>query len=114
MITVARESARLTEPEPPPILSVCHLAKAIGEGEAALPIIADVDFTLGDGEFVSMVGPSGCGKTTLLMCLAGLLPVSGGSIRFVGAPLSGPAPGVAVVFEDYSRSLLPWRSYSAF
>ena len=57
-----------------------------------------------------MVGPSGCGKTTLLMCLAGMAALSGGSIDFCGMPLAGPAPGISVVFQDYSRSLLPWKS----
>lgn len=94
----------------PPVLLVQNLAKSIGEGAAALQIIADIDFSVREGEFVSMVGPSGCGKTTLLMCLAGLAPASGGSIGFFGVPLAGPAPGISVVFQDYSRSLLPWRS----
>ena len=92
------------------MLSVRHLAKSIGQGDAALPIIADIDFSVREGEFLSMVGPSGCGKTTLLMCLAGLAPASGGTIGFLGVPLVGPAPGISVVFQDYSRSLLPWKS----
>jgi NitT/TauT family transport system ATP-binding protein len=100
----------LPETEPPPVLSVKHLAKSIGNGAAALEIIADIDFTVRECEFVSMVGPSGCGKTTLLMCLAGLAPTSGGSIDFLGAPLAGPAHGISIVFQDYSRSLLPWKS----
>jgi NitT/TauT family transport system ATP-binding protein len=92
------------------VLSVQHLAKSIGTGTSGLQIIADIDFTMRECEFVSMVGPSGCGKTTLLMCLAGLAPTSSGSIGFLGAPLAGPAPGISVVFQDYSRSLLPWKS----
>ncbi len=100
----------LPEFGPPPVLSVQHLAKSIGKGTSWLQIIADIDFSVREGEFVSMVGPSGCGKTTLLMCLAGLAPASGGSIGFLGAPLAGPAPGISVVFQDYSRSLLPWKS----
>jgi NitT/TauT family transport system ATP-binding protein len=99
----------LPELERLPVLSVEHLAKSIGDGATALPIIADIDFSVREGEFVSMVGPSGCGKTTLLMCLSGLLPPSGGSISFLGSPLVGPAPGISVVFQDYSRSLLPWK-----
>jgi NitT/TauT family transport system ATP-binding protein len=100
----------LPTPELPPVLSVRHLAKSIGQGDAALPIIADIDFSVREGEFLSMVGPSGCGKTTLLMCLAGLAPASGGTIGFLGVPLVGPAAGISVVFQDYSRSLLPWKS----
>jgi NitT/TauT family transport system ATP-binding protein len=94
----------------PPILTVSHLAKSIGDGAAALNVIGDADFTVREGEFLSLVGPSGCGKTTLLMCLAGLFPLTSGSVSFGGAPVDGPPPGVAVVFQDYSRSLLPWKS----
>lgn len=57
-----------------------------------------------------MVGPSGCGKTTLLMCLAGLYGVDGGAVRFEGRAVDAPPAGVSVVFQDYSRSLLPWKS----
>jgi NitT/TauT family transport system ATP-binding protein len=110
MTAAALDCLVLPELEPPPVLSVEHLAKSIGDGAAALEIIADIDFRVREGEFVSMVGPSGCGKTTLLMCLAGLAPTSGGSIGFFGAPLIGPAAGISVVFQDYSRSLLPWKS----
>ncbi|MGC2198618.1 MAG: ATP-binding cassette domain-containing protein [Stellaceae bacterium] len=110
MTAAALDCLVLPELAPPPVLSVEHLAKSIGDGAAALEIIADIDFRVREGEFVSMVGPSGCGKTTLLMCLAGLAPASGGSIGFLGAPLIGPAPGISVVFQDYSRSLLPWKS----
>jgi NitT/TauT family transport system ATP-binding protein len=110
MMATAVDSPALPTPERPPVLAVRHLARSIGRGAAALPIIADIDFTARDGEFLSMVGPSGCGKTTLLMCLAGLAPANGGTIGFLGAPLVGPAPGISIVFQDYSRSLLPWKS----
>src|SRR6516165_4523005 len=92
---VPSDCAAPPEPRPPVIFSVDHLAKTIGQRESALPIIADIDFSLREGEFVSMVGPSGCGKTTLLMCLAGLAPLSGGAIDYCGAPLAGPSPGIS-------------------
>ena len=74
MLAAALNSLARPELEPQPVLSVKHLAKSISQGAAALPIIADIDFTVRDGEFLSMVGPSGCGKTTLLMCLAAWRP----------------------------------------
>ena len=105
MPLIARSQSATAE-----ILVVNHLAKSVGEGSAMLEIIADVHFAVREGEFVSMVGPSGCGKTTLLMCLAGLAPLSGGAIDYRGAPLAGPSPGISIVFQDYSRSLLPWKN----
>ncbi|MGI5284059.1 ABC transporter ATP-binding protein [Nonomuraea polychroma] len=62
------------------------------------------------GELVCVVGPSGCGKTTLLRCVAGLLPVSGGAVRVAGVPVTGPPPRMAVVFQEYGRSLFPWMT----
>jgi NitT/TauT family transport system ATP-binding protein len=61
-------------------------------------------------EFVCVVGPSGCGKTTLLKCIAGLMQPSRGSVRLRGKPVTGPPEELALVFQEYSRSLLPWAS----
>jgi NitT/TauT family transport system ATP-binding protein len=57
-----------------------------------------------------VVGPSGAGKTTLLRCLAGLTTPSRGEVLLDGRPLRGASERVGVVFQDYSRSLLPWMS----
>ena len=74
------------------------------------PILRGVEFDIGKAEFVCVVGPSGCGKTTLLRLLAGLLRPSGGAVEHAGRPVAGPAQDVAVVFQDYGRALLPWRT----
>ena len=70
--------------------------------------LQDIDFTVRDGEFVSVVGPSGCGKSTLLKILAGLLPASEGEARLRGTPIDGPRRDIGVVFQ--SPVLFPWRS----
>jgi NitT/TauT family transport system ATP-binding protein len=67
-----------------------------------------LDFAIAQGEFVSVVGPSGCGKSTLLKMVAGLLPISGGSLTLAGKPIVGPQKDVGIVFQ--SAVLLPWRS----
>lgn len=92
------------------LLSVEHLSKTYGEGESAAVALADISLTVQEGEFVSIVGPSGCGKTTLLRCLSGLMPTSSGTLLFKDAPVQGPPDGIAMVFQDYSRSLMPWKS----
>jgi NitT/TauT family transport system ATP-binding protein len=74
------------------------------------PVLDDVSLTVGDGELVSIVGRSGCGKTTLLRAISGLVRPTGGQIRLDGVPINGPPDHLAVVFQDYSRSLLPWLS----
>ena len=72
--------------------------------------IDDVTFTVGDGEFASIVGPSGCGKTTLMKSIAGLLPFTSGTVTLEGKPVNGVPSDLAMVFQDYSRSLFPWLS----
>jgi NitT/TauT family transport system ATP-binding protein len=70
--------------------------------------LSGVDLAIHDGEFLTVVGPSGCGKTTLMRILAGLEGPSGGSVTIGGAPITGPRPDVAVVFQQ--ATLLPWRT----
>jgi NitT/TauT family transport system ATP-binding protein len=82
------------------MLEIRHLSKSYGETQA----IADVDFTVVEGEFVSVVGPSGCGKTTLLKCIAGLLQPTSGEVVLQEDKV------MALVFQEYSRSLMPWLS----
>ncbi len=73
-------------------------------------ILDGLSLDIAEGEFVCLVGPSGCGKITLLRLLAGLVPASGGQVLLRGRPVLAPTPEVAVVFQDYGRALLPWRS----
>ena len=97
-------------PPDPPLLDARGIGKSLGAGAGRIEVIADVGLAVAAGEFVSVVGPSGCGKTTLLMCLAGLYPRDRGTITFLGRPVDATPPGLSVVFQDYSRSLLPWKS----
>jgi NitT/TauT family transport system ATP-binding protein len=73
-------------------------------------VLRDVQLSVARGEFVCVLGTSGSGKTTLLRVLGGLLRASSGEVECDGAPVQGPPNGVVMVFQDYSHSLLPWRS----
>ena len=92
------------------MLEVTQLGKTYGEGESATHAIGSISFGIEEKEFVCVVGPSGCGKTTLLKCMSGLLEPSTGSVEIKGRRVSGPPPEMALVFQEYSRSLLPWMS----
>ena len=88
------------------MLEVTGLTRAYGSHVA----IADVSLQVADRELVSIVGPSGCGKSTLLRCLAGLVPPTSGRVVLDGTAVTKVPDRLAVVFQDYSRSLYPWLS----
>ncbi|GAA4569065.1 ABC transporter ATP-binding protein [Planotetraspora kaengkrachanensis] len=90
------------------MLDVRGLKKVYNGGARQVEAIRDLTFTLSAGELVCLVGPSGCGKTTLLKCVAGLLTPTSGEVLLQGRPVTGPPPGMAVVFQEYGRSLFPW------
>jgi NitT/TauT family transport system ATP-binding protein len=92
------------------MLQVEHLKKTYGEGEDAVEAIGDLEFEVNEKEFVCVVGPSGCGKTTLLKCMSGLLAPSAGDVRLHGNRVDGPPERMALVFQEYSRSLFPWMT----
>jgi NitT/TauT family transport system ATP-binding protein len=109
-ITSARSGSVAAGPKRPSIMTVEGLRKSFA-GPPRIDVLGGIDFTVGDGEFVSLVGPSGCGKTTLLLALSGLQRADGGTVRFLDNPVRGATPaGMAIVFQDYSRSLLPWKT----
>lgn len=68
--------------------------------------LKDVNFSVQDKEFFSILGPSGCGKTTLLKMVAGLVKPTGGRILIDGRPIDGPGEERAMVFQHFV--LLPW------
>jgi len=90
------------------LLRVDAVSHVYGADARAHRAVSDLDFTVGSGEFVSLVGPSGAGKTTVLRILSGLLRPSSGAVYMQGQRVTGVPDGMAMVFQDYSRSLLPW------
>jgi NitT/TauT family transport system ATP-binding protein len=92
------------------LLEIRNVAKTYGSGAKATHAIADASFAVDDREFVCVVGPSGCGKTTLLKCVGGLLRPSSGLVLLRGKPVTSPPEEMALVFQEYGRSLMPWAS----
>jgi len=92
------------------LLEIRNLSKTYGSGAKATHAIGDVSFAVDDREFVCVVGPSGCGKTTLLKCVGGLLRPTGGHVVLRGSRVTAPPEEMALVFQEYGRSLMPWAS----
>ena len=82
------------------MLIVDKLSKVYDAHGRRVQALADISFSVGEGEFACVVGPSGCGKTTLLRCLAGLRAPTSGTATVHGK--------LAVVLQEYGRSLFPW------
>jgi NitT/TauT family transport system ATP-binding protein len=90
----------------PEIYSLTNVSRSFGKDNDELQVLSDVDLKLREGEIVGMLGRSGSGKSTLLRIIAGLIQPSSGEVRYNGSLLTGPAEGVAMVFQTFA--LFPW------
>lgn len=91
---------------PAPAITLRDIKLRIGDRQ----IIDGIDLDLPAKSFTCVIGPSGCGKTTLLRLAAGLMLPTSGQITYRGTPIRSPTRSIAVVFQDYGRALLPWRT----
>jgi NitT/TauT family transport system ATP-binding protein len=92
------------------LLEIANLTHTYGSGEKAHRAIGGLELSVAEGELLCIVGPSGCGKSTLLRSIAGLIKPTGGTIEVGGVRVRQTPENLAVVFQDYSRSLFPWMS----
>ena len=93
-----------------PILRIVDVSKQYRFGAQRTNAVENVSLDVPAGAFVSIVGPSGCGKSTLLQMIAGLNPPTGGSVLFHGRAIDGPPRGMLYVFQQYEKSIFPWRT----
>src|ERR1700731_3191756 len=86
-----------------PLLTVRNCRQSYHKDASAdLVVLDDVDLTLQSGEIVGLLGRSGSGKSTLLRIVSGLLKPTAGEVTWRGLPLTGPAAGVAMVFQSFA------------
>src|SRR5882757_1395992 len=105
MATAAIQTPRCIRLERPQI-AFSNVTLALG----GKTIIENISLDVKPGEFLCIIGASGCGKTTALRLAAGLYQPTSGTVTFDGMPMLTPRRDIAIVFQDYGKSLLPWRT----
>jgi NitT/TauT family transport system ATP-binding protein len=95
------------------MLQVKGVRKVYRSDQRSVEAVRNLTFTVRPGELACLVGPSGCGKTTLLKCVSGLLTPTTGEVRMADEVIDGPPEGMAMVFQEYGRSLFPWMTNGA-
>lgn len=96
--------AKITDRE---ILKIEHLSHGFHKSqEEDMLVLDDVNIALREGEIVGLLGRSGCGKSSLLRIISGLVRPLSGKVDYLGKPITGPAAGVAMVFQTFA--LFPW------
>jgi len=90
-----------------PLLQCTDVRKAFPKPDGAeLLVLEGMNLELRAGQIVGLLGRSGSGKSTLLRLIAGLAEPSAGGLQYLGKPIAGPAPGIAMVFQSFA--LFPW------
>ena len=109
MAATANLAAISNTGRPPTMIGFDRISLSYGDRT----IIKDLSLNIGCGEIVCIIGPSGCGKTTALRMAGGLVKPSDGTVTLRNQPLNAPRQDVAIVFQDYGKALLPWRTAAA-
>jgi NitT/TauT family transport system ATP-binding protein len=104
----SNQAALETTDDSTPLIELRGVTKTYHSRGSSTMALSPIDLDISAGEFVSVLGPSGCGKSTLIMLVAGLLPVSGGSLTVEGHPVKRPLTDLGIVFQQ--DLLMEWRS----
>ena len=106
-MTLPLEKIRESRPAAAPSgqVELRAVTKRFGNGQ---PVLEDINLSIPESEFVSIIGPSGCGKSTLLKLVAGLTRITAGNIRVTGLEPDRARRMMAFMFQD--ATLLPWRT----
>src|SRR3990167_265800 len=88
------------------LLELKNVSKLYNDGKEVTEVLANINLSVEEGEFVAIIGFSGSGKTTLISMIAGLIKPDAGEILLNGKRIEGPGNDRGVVFQNYS--LLPW------
>jgi len=107
--TPARAAARRSDAAPA-IIELRGVTKTFPNRAGDLTVFDGLSCSIAKGSFLSVIGPSGCGKSTLLKIIGGLEPATAGEVRFDGRIVAAPPKGMICVFQQYAKSIFPWRT----
>lgn len=93
-----------------PLIELSKIQKSFSVNGNTLIVFDGLSLKIEKGSFLSIIGPSGCGKSTLLRLISGLDLPSGGSVLFNNSVVTGPTRGMIYVFQQYSKSIFPWKT----
>jgi NitT/TauT family transport system ATP-binding protein len=93
-----------------PVFRVRGVRKSFAAAGGTTVALNGINLDIEAGSFVSIIGPSGCGKSTLLQIIAGLGSPTAGEVHYGQSRVADPPPGVIYVFQQYTRSLFPWKT----
>ncbi len=109
MQTLKTQSLNTTPSFPPDqFLTIDNVSKVYPTPNGPYTVLAGVDLTVREGEFICLIGHSGCGKSTLLNMVSGFAKPTMGEVRIQGQRITKPGPDRMVVFQNYA--LLPWKT----
>jgi NitT/TauT family transport system ATP-binding protein len=91
-----------------PIIEIRGVSKEYRVKNSRTVVFDNFSYVVAKGSFLSIIGPSGCGKSTLLKLVSGLERPTGGEIVFGSRRIDGPPRGMIYVFQQYTKSILPW------
>jgi NitT/TauT family transport system ATP-binding protein len=110
-MSLAESKARVAAQHAPRevLLSLREVCKQYPGADRPTTALESVTLDIHRGEFLAIVGPSGCGKSTLLQIAAGLIKATSGTVTLNGKLVAGPPPEIVYLFQQYTKSLFPWR-----
>ena len=108
---VATPASHAVEPRPArPIIEILNVHMTFHVNSGHVNVFSGFSYKIPERSFLSVIGPSGCGKSTLLRLIAGLERPTSGEIIFNGREIDGPPKGMICVFQQYGKSIFPWRT----
>lgn len=108
---VAQPGSPIVESKPlRPIIEILDVHMSFHVNSRHVTVFSGFSYKIQERGFLSVIGPSGCGKSTLLRLIAGLERPTRGEIVFNGREIDGPPKGMIYVFQQYAKSIFPWRT----